>query len=312
MHGTRHWPITLLWKCPQPWYEGWIEFQEWGNQARDGSRHGRPLDARARPEALHEPVAAARAQVANDPYNAYKRRPARAGGAERALGREPGGAPAVVRSGDGTERVDGVGASAARLLRREHRRRRVRVHQRPRRWRCTRRHPLRPLRSHHDHSATSRRSSPRRRQHGCSRTGCHRTTPSTTPGFSVAEPFTFVSESAIANADSTVGSRAVGVAAASTAAWRSTRTASVGIFGLDPTFAPVTVRGTTIVTEEVTGGGRDGRSLLPALHRLARRPVAGRASPSTRVRSSTSATASTAATRRDPGAGRGAAGARGA
>jgi hypothetical protein len=71
MHGTRHWPITLLWKCPQPWYEGWIEFQEWGNQARDGHvtvvlstpAHGRKLYT----SPLRPPTA-----VAIDPYNAYK------------------------------------------------------------------------------------------------------------------------------------------------------------------------------------------------------------------------------------------------
>ena len=34
--GYQLWPISFLWKCPQPWYEGWIEFQRWGANPQDG------------------------------------------------------------------------------------------------------------------------------------------------------------------------------------------------------------------------------------------------------------------------------------
>jgi hypothetical protein len=36
MHGDRHWPISFIWKCPSPWYEGWIEFKKWGTAPREG------------------------------------------------------------------------------------------------------------------------------------------------------------------------------------------------------------------------------------------------------------------------------------
>ena len=33
----QHWPISILWKCPCPWYEGWIEFKEYpGDGPNDG------------------------------------------------------------------------------------------------------------------------------------------------------------------------------------------------------------------------------------------------------------------------------------
>ncbi len=71
MHGRTHWPITLLWKCPQPWYEGWIEFQRWGRAAREGHvtvvlstpAHGRKL--------YNSPIRPPSAQAA-DPYHAYR------------------------------------------------------------------------------------------------------------------------------------------------------------------------------------------------------------------------------------------------
>lgn len=71
MHGTRYWPISLLWKCPQPWYEAWIEFQQWGEQRRDGHvtvvlstpAHGTKL--------YNSPIRPANAQPP-DPYQAYQ------------------------------------------------------------------------------------------------------------------------------------------------------------------------------------------------------------------------------------------------
>jgi hypothetical protein len=71
MHGRLHWPVTLLWKCPQPWYEGWIEFQRWGRGAREGHvtvvlstpAHGRKLyNSPIRPPGSTQ----------NDPYGAYQ------------------------------------------------------------------------------------------------------------------------------------------------------------------------------------------------------------------------------------------------
>lgn len=32
----RHWPIYFLWKCPQPWYEGWISWEKSGSGPTDG------------------------------------------------------------------------------------------------------------------------------------------------------------------------------------------------------------------------------------------------------------------------------------
>jgi hypothetical protein len=35
--GKQHWPISILWKCPCPWYEGWIEFKKYpGGAPNDG------------------------------------------------------------------------------------------------------------------------------------------------------------------------------------------------------------------------------------------------------------------------------------
>ena len=35
-NGTQHWPTSIFWKCPAPWFEGWIEFQRWGRGRRAG------------------------------------------------------------------------------------------------------------------------------------------------------------------------------------------------------------------------------------------------------------------------------------
>jgi hypothetical protein len=60
--------------CPSPWWEGWIEFKEWGTGVHDGHvtvvlstpAHGVPL--------FNTPVRPA-SQVGNDPYNAYEKNP---------------------------------------------------------------------------------------------------------------------------------------------------------------------------------------------------------------------------------------------
>ena len=33
---TRHWPIHYLWKCPQPWYEGWVTWRRQAGGATAG------------------------------------------------------------------------------------------------------------------------------------------------------------------------------------------------------------------------------------------------------------------------------------
>jgi hypothetical protein len=72
MRGTRHWPLSIIWKCPSPWYEGWIEFKEWGPGPREGHvtmvlstpAHGVQL--------YNTPVLLTQAKQADPPYNAYQ------------------------------------------------------------------------------------------------------------------------------------------------------------------------------------------------------------------------------------------------
>lgn len=35
-NATRHWPIDFWWKCPQPWFEGWVTWRRTGLDAREG------------------------------------------------------------------------------------------------------------------------------------------------------------------------------------------------------------------------------------------------------------------------------------
>ncbi len=81
-------------------------------------------------------------------------------------------------------------------------------------------------------------------------------------GFVVPEPFAFVGDSAIRNEE---GSVAV-------VPWEWRGVNREGLFDLDPTFAPVTVRGTTIVTEE--GDGLVYRRYIDWLDVLAQAGVA--------------------------------------
>ncbi len=47
----RHWPVDLFWKCPQPWFEGWVTWHQHGPGMHDGQvtvlastpGHGHPL-----------------------------------------------------------------------------------------------------------------------------------------------------------------------------------------------------------------------------------------------------------------------------
>ena len=34
--GTRHWPIELFWKCPNPWFEGWVTWRHEPSQPASG------------------------------------------------------------------------------------------------------------------------------------------------------------------------------------------------------------------------------------------------------------------------------------
>lgn len=81
--GTQHWPISILWKCPQPWYEGWIEWKKWEPGARGGHvtvvlstpSHGVKLfDSPERPP--NSP------RVITDPFGAYAVDPKQATGKE--------------------------------------------------------------------------------------------------------------------------------------------------------------------------------------------------------------------------------------
>lgn len=83
MSGSRHWPISVLWKCPQPWYEGWIEFKEDGPGPREGHvtvvlstpSHGVKLyNSPIRPPGS--------STVTSDPFGAYELNPTEPKGPE--------------------------------------------------------------------------------------------------------------------------------------------------------------------------------------------------------------------------------------
>ena len=50
-NATQHWPIELFWRCPIPWFEGWVTWRASGNPPTDGQvtvllstpSHGHPL-----------------------------------------------------------------------------------------------------------------------------------------------------------------------------------------------------------------------------------------------------------------------------
>ena len=77
-NGTQHWPISIIWKCPCPWYEGWIEFKQYsGRSTPKGGHvtvvlstpsHGVKLyDTPIRP--TNQPP------VSNDPWGTYQLNP---------------------------------------------------------------------------------------------------------------------------------------------------------------------------------------------------------------------------------------------
>ena len=54
-NATQHWPIELFWRCPIPWFEGWVTWRARQRTVRPG--HGPPLDTQPRPPAEeHSPA----------------------------------------------------------------------------------------------------------------------------------------------------------------------------------------------------------------------------------------------------------------
>ncbi len=83
--GSRHWPISILWKCPCPWYEGWIEFKDYGAaRSVKGGHVTVVLSTPSHGVKLYDsPIRPATAPtVANDPYHAYALNPNEPAGPE--------------------------------------------------------------------------------------------------------------------------------------------------------------------------------------------------------------------------------------
>ncbi len=76
--GSRHWPISILWTCPSPWYEGWIEFKDYGSiRSVKGGHVTVMLSTPSHGVRLYDsPIRPADAPtVLNDPYQAYALNP---------------------------------------------------------------------------------------------------------------------------------------------------------------------------------------------------------------------------------------------
>jgi hypothetical protein len=85
--GTQHWPISILWKCPSPWYEGWIEFKAYGGRARAQANDGHVTVVLTTPshgvKLYTSPIRPVGSPtVVNDPYNAYALNPTEPAGPE--------------------------------------------------------------------------------------------------------------------------------------------------------------------------------------------------------------------------------------
>jgi hypothetical protein len=83
--GSRHWPISILWKCPSPWYEGWVEFKDYGSaRAVRGGHVTVVLSTPSHGVKLYEspirPVGSP--TVKDDPYHAYALNPDEPAGPE--------------------------------------------------------------------------------------------------------------------------------------------------------------------------------------------------------------------------------------
>ncbi len=83
--GAQHWPLSILWKCPCPWYEGWIEFKDYGAaRSVKGGHVTVVLSTPSHGVKLYDsPIRPATAPtVANDPYHAYALNPNEPAGPE--------------------------------------------------------------------------------------------------------------------------------------------------------------------------------------------------------------------------------------
>jgi hypothetical protein len=85
MRGTsQHWPISILWKCPSPWYEGWIEFKDY---RRPGAKSGHVTVVLSTPShgvrLFDSPIRPVTSPaVVNDPYGSYQVNPTEPAGPE--------------------------------------------------------------------------------------------------------------------------------------------------------------------------------------------------------------------------------------
>jgi hypothetical protein len=80
LRGARqHWPISILWKCPCPWYEGWIEFKSYGGD-KPTPRGGHVTVVLSTPshgvKLYDTPIRPTNAPpVSNDPWQTYQLNP---------------------------------------------------------------------------------------------------------------------------------------------------------------------------------------------------------------------------------------------
>ena len=86
MRGARqHWPISILWKCPCPWYEGWIEFKAY--DGKPTAQHGHVTVVLSTPshgvKLYDTPIRPTnQPPVSNDPWGTYQLNPEQPAGPE--------------------------------------------------------------------------------------------------------------------------------------------------------------------------------------------------------------------------------------
>jgi hypothetical protein len=82
--GGRQWPISILWKCPEPWYEGWIEWKDYGVAGNKSGHVTVVLSTPSHGVKLYDtPIRPPDAPtVVNDPYHAYQLNPDEPAGPE--------------------------------------------------------------------------------------------------------------------------------------------------------------------------------------------------------------------------------------
>ncbi|MFL6203891.1 MAG: hypothetical protein ACJ739_00925 [Acidimicrobiales bacterium] len=85
-NGNQHWPISIVWKCPCPWYEGWIEFKDYGG-ARPTAKGGHVTVVLSTPshgvKLYDTPIRPTnQPPVSNDPWGTYQLNPNQPAGPE--------------------------------------------------------------------------------------------------------------------------------------------------------------------------------------------------------------------------------------